>query len=196
MAWSFRRLVRRKPNSLAGSGNRLREFALVAGGRLSFLILSSSPLSRPIWVVGVLMAGSRKRPLPSWKLPRGPRRSLPKRARALRLAWVLFIFIGAPLGFMVALGPMAYAGIYIEPLRQFWQPWPPDILKGIGGVLGFAVTLGYLMYRKGRYTGYRSGAISERAAARNRCEGRVTVATRADSPETGPNVPPPPEIAP
>ena len=145
------------------------------------------------------MAGSRKRPLPSWKLPRGPRRSLPKRARALRLAWVLFIFIGAPLGFMVALGPMAYAGIYIEPLRQFWQPWPPDILKGLGGVLGFAVTLGYLMYRKGRYTGYRSGAISERATARNRSEGRVTMANPAPSRETPDmvsNPPPPPEMPP
>src|SRR3989442_8223624 len=140
MAWSFRHLVRRKPNSLAGSGNRLREFALVAGGRLSFLILSSSPLLRPSWVVGVLMAGSRKRPLPSWKLPRGPRRHLPKRARALRLAWVLFIVIGAPLGFMAALGPMAYAGIYIEPLRQFWQPWPPDILKSIAGGPGVRAT--------------------------------------------------------
>ena len=142
------------------------------------------------------MAGSRKRPLPSWKLPRGPRRNLPKRARALRLAWVLFIVIGAPLGFMAALGPMAYAGIYIEPLRQFWQPWPPDILKGIGGVLGFAATLGYLMYRKGRYTGYRSGAISERATARNRSEGRVTVVNPAPSPETALNPPPPPEMPP
>src|SRR5438876_2559363 len=166
------------------------------GGRLSFLILSPRPLSMPILVLGLLMAGSRRRPLPAWTLPRGPRRKLPKRARALRTAWILFLVIGAPLGFMAALGPMAYAGIYIDPLRQFWQPWPPDIVKGIGGVVGFAVTLGYLMYRKGRYTGYRSGAISERATARNRSEGRVTVATRADSPETGPNVPPPPEIAP
>src|SRR5881628_674722 len=164
--------------------------------RLSFLILSPSSLSMPFGVFRVLMASSRKRPLPDWKLPRGPRRHLPKRARALRIAWVLFIFIGAPLGFLAALGPMAYAGIYIEPLRQFWQPWPPDILKGIGGVLGFAVTLGYLMYRKGRYTGYRSGAISERATARNRSEGRVTVANPAPSPETVPNTPPPPEIAP
>src|SRR2546422_3558961 len=168
----------------------------VAGGRLSFLILSSSPLLRPSRVVGVLMAGSRKRPLPSWKLPKGPRRNLPKRARALRLAWALFIVIGAPLGFMAALGPMAYAGIYIEPLRQFWQPWPPDILKGIGGVLGFAATLGYLMYRKGRYTGYRSGAISERATARNRSEGRVTVVNPAASAETALNPPPPPEMPP
>jgi len=109
---------------------------------------------------------------------------------------VLFIVIGAPLGFMAALGPMAYAGIYIEPLRQFWQPWPPDILKGIGGVLGFAATLGYLMYRKGRYTGYRSGAVSERATARNRSEGRVTVVNPAASAETALNPPPPPEIAP
>src|SRR3989442_7497089 len=155
-----------------------------AGGRLSFLILSSSPLLRPSRVVGVLMAGSRKRPLPSWKLPRGPRRTLPKRARALRLAWVMFIFIGAPLGFMAALGPMAYAGIYIEPLRQFWQPWPPDILKGIGGGLGFAATLGYLMYRKGRYTGYRSGAIHERATARKRSARPVTLVNPAPSPET------------
>src|SRR5256712_12429177 len=113
----------------------------LADGRLSFLILSSSPLLRPSRVVGVLMAGSRKRPLPSWKLPKGPRRNLPKRARALRLAWALFIVIGAPLGFMAALGPMAYAGIYIEPLRQVWQPWPPDILKGIGGGLGVRANL-------------------------------------------------------
>ena len=153
----------------------------------------------PIWVFRVLMASSRKRPLPDWKLPRGPRQHLPKRARALRLAWVLFIFIGLPLGFVAALGPMAYAGIYIEPLRQFWQPWPPDIVKGIGAVGGFAVTLGYLMYRKGRYTGYRSGAVAERATARNRSEGRVTVANPAASPETAgpiPNPPPPPEMPP
>src|SRR2546425_9341650 len=144
-----------------------------------------------------LMAGSRKRPLPSFALPRGPKRNLPKRARALRTAWVLFILIGLPLGFMAALGPMAYAGIYIEPLRQFWQPWPPDIIKGIGGVLGFAVTGGYLMYRKGRYTGYRTGAIAERGTSRNRAEGRVTVSNPAAAPDAtvrGPNPPPPPEM--
>ena len=143
------------------------------------------------------MAGSRRRPLPSWTLPRGPRRNLPKRARALRTAWLLFLFIGLPLGFMAALGPMAYAGIYIEPLRQFWQPWPPDILKGIGGVLGFAATIGYLMYRKGRYTGYRTGAIAERATTRNRAEGRVPVSNPASAPGAtvaAPNPPPPPEM--
>src|SRR2546422_2135283 len=177
-------------------GISIRKAVLPRVARLSFLILSSSTLLMPIRVFGVLMASSRKRPLPDWKLPRGPRRHLPKRARALRTAWVLFIVIGAPLGFMAALGPMAYAGIYIEPLRQFWQPWPPDILKGIGGVLGVAATLGYLMYRKGRYTGYRSGAISERATARNRSEGRVTVVKPAASAETALNPPPPPEMPP
>src|SRR3989442_7090642 len=101
------------------------------GGRLSFLILSPSSLSMPILVLRVLMAGSRRRPLPAWTLPRGPRRKLPKRARALRLAWVLFLIVGVPLGFMAALGPPAYAGIYIEPLRQVWQPMPPDNLQTI-----------------------------------------------------------------
>src|SRR5947209_19784578 len=81
------------------------------GGRLSFLILSPSSLSMPILVLGVLMAGSRRRPLPAWTLPRGPRRNLPKRARALRLAWALFLIVGVPLGFMAALGPLAYAGL-------------------------------------------------------------------------------------
>src|SRR5438128_4981173 len=195
MAWSFRRLVRRKPNSLDRSVIPVSQGRSGRVGRLSFLILSSSPLSRPIRVVGVLMAGSRKRPLPSFALPRGPRRNLPKRARALRLAWVLFFVIGAPLGFMAALGPLAYAGIYIEPLRQFWQPWPPDIVKGIGGVLGFAATLGYLMYRKGRYSGFQKGATAERATTRNQLEGRIPAAALAAAPETSTralNPPPPP----
>jgi len=144
------------------------------------------------------MASSRKRPLPDWKLPRGPRRNLPKRARALRLAWVLFFVIGAPLGFMAALGPLAYAGIYIEPLRQFWQPWPPDIVKGIGGVLGFAATLGYLMYRKGRSSGFQKGATAERATARNRAEGRVAApnSEATQVPTSAMNPPPPPEMPP
>src|SRR5437899_13040505 len=62
-----------------------------------------------------LMAGSRKRPLPSWTLPRGPRRNLPKRARALRTAWILFILLGGALRFMAALRPLAHAGMHIAP---------------------------------------------------------------------------------
>src|SRR3989441_4548118 len=135
------------------------------GGRLSFLILSPSSLSMPILVLRVLMAGSRRRPLPDWKLPRGPRRKLPKRARALRLAWALFLIVGVPLGFMAALGPLAYAGIYVEPLRQFWQPWPSDIVKGIGGVIRVAGALRYLPDRKGRCTGVDRGAGAARAAS-------------------------------
>src|SRR3989442_2553872 len=165
------------------------------GGRLSFLILSPSSLSMPILVLRVLMAGSRRRPLPDWKLPRGPKRKLPKRARALRLAWAFFLVIGVPLGFMAALGPLAYAGIYVEPLRQFWQPWPPDIIKGISGVLGFAGTLRYLTDRKGPYTGFDRGAVAERASSRNQLEGRIPVAALAAAPEPSTlalNPPPPP----
>src|SRR2546425_13325804 len=57
------------------------------GGGLSFLILSPSSLSMPILWLVVLMAGSRRRPLPDWKLPPGPKRKMPKPARAPRLAW-------------------------------------------------------------------------------------------------------------
>src|SRR5256885_16690004 len=60
------------------------------------------------------MAGSRRRPLPSWTLPRGPRRNLPKRARALRPAWLLFLFIGLPPGFVAALRPPCYPCIDLE----------------------------------------------------------------------------------
>src|SRR2546427_1627623 len=130
------------------------------GGRLSFLILSPSSLSMPILVLGVLMAGSRRRPLPDWKLPRGPKRKLPKRARALRLAWALFLVVGGPLGFMAALGRLAYAGLYTQPLRQFWQPGPPDILKGIGGVIGVAVTPRDPTYREGRDPGVEPGGLA------------------------------------
>src|SRR2546428_6572668 len=66
------------------------------GGRLSFLILSPSSLSIPILVLGVLMAGSRRRPPPPWTPSRGPRRKLPKRARALRLPGVPFPIVPRP----------------------------------------------------------------------------------------------------
>src|SRR5947209_18321264 len=142
-----------KEMELARPGlERAPQVRTARGRGLSFLILSPRPLSMPILVLGLLMAGSRRRPLPAWTLPRGPRRELPKRARALRTAWILFLVIGAPLGFMAALGPMAYAGIYIDPLRQFWQPWPPAIVKGIGAVVGFDVALCYIIYQQGHYT--------------------------------------------
>ena len=109
--------------------------------------------------------------------------------------WASSVAIALLVTTLAALGPMAYAGIYIDPLRQFWQPWPPDIVKGIGGVVGFAVTLGYVMYRKGRYTGFDRGAVAERASTRNQLEGRTSMAALAAAPETSTaalNPPPPP----
>src|SRR5207245_11053833 len=46
------------------------------GGRRSFLILSPSPLSMPILVLGVRLAAPRRRPLPAWPRPRATPRSL------------------------------------------------------------------------------------------------------------------------
>ena len=66
--------------------------------------------------------------------------------RSLRLAWGLFLAIGAPLGLIAVLAPLTAAGIYVEPLRQFWRPWPPDILKPVIGVAGLVATLAYLCY--------------------------------------------------
>src|SRR2546425_10739396 len=96
---------------------RALQVPTAGGGRLSFLILSPSSLSMPILVLRVLMAGSRRRPLPAWTLPRGPKRKLPKRARALRLAWALFLIVGVPLGFMAGPRPRASAGVVLEPRR-------------------------------------------------------------------------------
>jgi len=65
---------------------------------------------------------------------------------SLRLAWGLFLAIGVPLGLIAVLAPLTAAGIYIEPLRPFWRPWPPDILKPVIGVAGLVATLAYLCY--------------------------------------------------
>ena len=65
---------------------------------------------------------------------------------SLRLAWGLFLAIGVPLGLIAALAPLTAAGIYVEPLRPFWQPWPPDNVKPVIGVAGLVATLAYLCY--------------------------------------------------
>ena len=109
--------------------------------------------------------------------------------RPLTLPWILFLVIGLPLGLMAVLGPLAYAGIYVEHLRQLWRPWPPDIAKSIGAVAGFVATLAYLVYRKGRIAGYHSGTVAATASLRNMAERR--------GPETGQDfVPPPPTEVP
>ncbi|TLZ75845.1 MAG: hypothetical protein E6K08_07750 [Methanobacteriota archaeon] len=110
----------------------------------------------------------------------------------LRLAWGLFLLIGVPLGLLAALAPLTAAGIYFEPLRQFWRPWPPDILKPVIGVAGFAATLGYLCYRLGRHAGYRWGTAASVAMARNIAEGRSSAPVAAMPPERAPTVAEPP----
>ena len=149
----------------------------------------------PILVFGILMATFRNRPLPVWKPPSGAKGRSPPRVRDLRLEWGLFLLIGLPLGFMAALGPLASAGIYVEPLRQFWRPWPPDIVKPFIGVAGFVATLAYLTFRIGRNRGYRSGTVALTAAARNIAEGRGSALALEQPPETpriSPGLPAPP----
>ena len=95
-----------------------------------------------------------------------------QRGRAPRLPWILFLVIGVPFGLMAALGPLAAAGIYIEPLRPFWQPWPPDVAKPFIGAAGFIATLAYLVYKIGRMAGFQRGTVAVTAAFRNLLEGR------------------------
>src|SRR5713101_5155421 len=90
--------------------------------------------------------------------------------RGLKAAWGLFILLGIPLGLLAILGPLASAGYYIEPLRQFWRPWPPDYIKAIIGIAGFVALAAHLTYRSGRDHGYRSGRIAGKAVARNAAE--------------------------
>jgi len=57
-------------------------------------------------------------------------------------------------------------------LRPLWRPWPSDPLKSFLGIAGFAMTLAYLSYRKGRERGYKSGTVTAVATFRNIAEGR------------------------
>jgi len=156
------------------------------------LILSPRPLSDAIRVFGVPMAVQGK---PRGRAPTSAGRiseRKPPTQRSLRLAWGLFLAIGVPLGLLAALAPLTASGIYIEPLRQFWRPWPPDILKPVIGVAGFAATLGYLCYRLGRHAGYRWGTAAAVAMARNIAEGRSGAPATVVPREQAPTVPEPP----
>src|SRR5438132_10723915 len=83
----------------------------------------------------------------------------------------VFNLMDIPLGLMAIQGTIDYAGYYIEPLKQFWRPWPPDYVMGILAVSGFAVTLGILLYSHGREAGYQRGKSAGKAVARNIAEG-------------------------
>ena len=109
--------------------------------------------------------------MPSRAWLRYARAKKPAKSRSLKASWAVFILLGIPLGLMAILGPLAYAGYYIEPLKQFWRPWPPDYVKGILAVSGFAVTLGILLYSHGREAGYQRGKSAGKAVARNIAEG-------------------------
>ncbi len=113
-----------------------------------------------------------------------------KKPRANAVAWALFLLFGLPLGLIAALNLLAGTGIFVDPLREFWRPWPSDIMKSFIGIAGFAATLAYLAYRRGKEKGYKSGTVAATATARNVSEGRI--------PEPAPQVslqppyPPPP----
>jgi len=129
--------------------------------------------------------------MPSRAWLRYARAKKPAKSRALKAAWTVFIILGIPLGLMAILGPLAYAGFYIEPLKQFWRPWPPDYVKGLLAVAGFAITLGILLYSHGKETGYQRGKTAGKATARNIAEGLGGAVI-----EPAPAVAPAPPVAP
>ncbi len=98
------------------------------------------------------------------------RKRKPPEERAPRLAWILFLLLGLPFLVMATLTSLAAARIYVDPLRMFWQPWPPEVLKPFIGIAAFAATLAYLAYRIGRSRGFHSGTLAGLAAARNLAE--------------------------
>ncbi len=116
----------------------------------------------------------------------------PKKPRANALAWALFLVIGLPLGVMAALDLLATTGLYVDVLRPFWRPWPSDIVKSFLGIAGFAATLAYLTYRKGREKGFKSGRVAATAIARNVAEGRTLEPNTSPDGTPQPPYPPPP----
>jgi len=161
--------------------------------RLLLLIFSPWPLSHPSLVAWVGMGAIQSRRMPSraW-LRYAKERKKPAKGRSLKIAWSIFIVIGLPLGLLAILGPLAYSGIYIEPLRQFWRPWPSDLVKALLGVAGFAATAAYLTFQSGRDKGYHSGRVAGKADARNLAEGLGTLPVQLATVEPTPALPEPP----
>src|SRR5438552_8790333 len=120
---------------------------------------------------------SRHMPARAWL--RYARDKKPAKGRALRAAWAVFILLGIPAAIMAVLGPLAYAGIYVEPLKQFWRPWPPDYIKGILEGGSFAGVVALLLYMQGRTRGYQRGKAAGKANTRNDTEGLGKVAVES-----------------
>lgn len=126
----------------------------------------------------------------------------PKGRGGLTLGWILFLLVGIPFGFMAALGPLAYAGIYIGPLQGLWQPWPPDVVKPFIGVGIFVATLAYLIFRMGQTDGFHWGTVTATAAARNMAlsqgmtSDQVAQAMTVTMDPPAPALPPPPSGSP
>src|SRR5437762_4507081 len=102
--------------------------------------------------------------MPSRAWLRYARAKKPAKSRALKASWAVFIVLGIPLGLMAILGPLTYAGYYVE-------------------------TLGILLYRHGREAGYHHGKTAGKAVARNIAEG-LGGAVIEPAPPPGPVEPP------
>lgn len=130
--------------------------------------------------------------VPAWESTQSAGGRTPPGGPDPKIAWGLFLFIGLPLGLMAALELLAAARVYVEPLRQFWLPWPPDIVKSFFGAAVFAATLAFLSHRVGWSAGYRSGTVAATAEARNLEEGRRSASGQAAPPELSRASPDPP----
>ena len=132
----------------------------------------------------------------TWPIVYGHRRHAAPSVDA-RLAWALFLGLGVPLALMGTLTSLARAGIYFEPFRTLWQPWPPDLVKGFLGIAGFAATLAYLAHRLGWRSGLRAGTAAGLAAAWNEADRKAhTVRTgtaRGSQPSAKTSAPRPPQ---
>src|SRR5256885_5304561 len=165
------RLPRVRIIGLGGVGTCSLSLKTPLSVQLFVLIFSPWPLFGSILVPQSAMGALQSSRMPSRAWLRYARAKKPAKSRSLKASWAVFILFGIPLGIMAVLGPLAYAGYYIEPLKQFWRPWPPDYVKGLLAVTGFAVTLGILLYSHGREAGYQRGKTAGKAVARNIAEG-------------------------
>ena len=68
-------------------------------------------------------------------------------------AWFLLIVLGIPALLMAVLGPLSWAGFYVEPLRPLWRPWFGDDGKFVLGVLGFVGTTWNMIRTRRRLKG-------------------------------------------